>query len=63
MTCAIEGCHELAHSHVTWGPVPEQQGNLCELHIAELWEKVNPLMQAGLGSVVWIQDERKEMGT
>jgi hypothetical protein len=55
--CEIAGCKHPASSHITWGASPQQRGNLCDKHIAELWGKAERGVMTGLN--YWIQEEPK----
>ena len=53
IVCAIDACGRGATAHVRWGDVESQRGELCDVHIAELWRKVGPLVT--LGRLFWVQ--------
>jgi hypothetical protein len=47
-SCEFAACKETAVHHVKWGESTNQQGNLCEAHMREVWEKVHTQVTFGL---------------
>lgn len=51
--CVLYGCKHPAISHVQWGTDSNQQGNLCSVHIQEVWRDVQGLIT--MGNCFWTQ--------
>jgi hypothetical protein len=52
--CSCQPCNEVAVADVQWGSdtlvvkdkhVPMQQASLCQQHLDQLWETLNPLLK------------------
>ena len=52
MDVKCEACGRPAASHVRWGPADSQQGNLCESHVREVWDRTG---HAAAPGAYWIQ--------
>lgn len=46
--CELAGCKMTAVHFVKWGKSVNQEGNLCEPHMRELWDKVHSQVAVGL---------------
>ena len=51
--CEISACQTTAIHFVKWGRSIDQQGNFCECHLREIWNRVQPQVAAGL--CFWVQ--------
>lgn len=47
-SCEFAGCKTNAVHFVKWGNSINQQGNLCEMHMRETWDKVSSQVAVGL---------------
>jgi hypothetical protein len=53
MECYHTGCQLTPHADVQWGGAAKSQtATLCRPHTDELWEQLNPLLQA---NVCWVR--------
>lgn len=48
--CDCKPCGNAAIVECKWasGKTPEQNANLCQEHVNDLWERLNPLVQANI---------------
>ena len=45
--CSFGGCQEDAVHWIQWGTSDKQQGNVCQKHMRETWDKVSSQVQQG----------------
>lgn len=56
LNCEFTDCKNEVHADIMWASKDSPQiATLCQVHVNELWERLNPLLQANL---VWVRMDR-----